>query len=154
LSSSASGRSLGAEVEEALAMTDPANRDGGRGGRTSDVYRVGVTDSVGEDWRKAALAPGARTRWLLEHAAVGLGVEPPTTSDAELDWITTVFSETNALTLYVAARGLADEGHCDEALEVLGDACRAQQHGRSAGGPESETARRSREITEATDEVA
>jgi hypothetical protein len=154
LSPSARGRSLGPEVEEAGAMTDPANRDGGRGGRISDVYRVGVTDSIGEDWRKAALATGARTRWLLEHAAVGLGVEPPASSDVELDWITTVFSETNALTLYVAARGLADEGHCDEALEVLGDACRAQQHGRSAAGPESGAASRSTETIEATDEVA
>ncbi len=135
-------------------MTDPANRDGGRGSRISDVYRVGVTDSIGEDWRKAALAPGARTRWLLEHAAVGLAVEPPASSEAEIDWITTVFSETNALTLYVAARGLADEGHCEEALEVLGDACRAQQHGRSVGGPESAMAMRSGADVEATDEVA
>jgi hypothetical protein len=113
-----------------------------------------MTDSIGEDWRKAALAPGLRARWLLEHAAVGLGVEPPASSDAELDWITTMFSETNALTLYVAARGLADEGHCEDALEVLGDACRAQQHGRSAAAPESEMARRARESIEATDEVA
>lgn len=117
--------------------------------RISDVYRVGVTDSLGCDWRKAALAPGARTKWLLEHAAAGLGVEPPPADEAELDWVTTMFSETNALTLYVAARGLADEGHCEEALEVLGDACRAQQHGRST---DSEDRRIS--AADATDEVA
>jgi hypothetical protein len=127
-------------------MTDPANRDMDRRNRVSDIYRVGADDSTGEDWRRAGLAPGARTRWLLEHAAVGLGVEPPTSNEEELDWITTMFSETNALTLYVAARGLADEGHCEEALEVLGDACRAQQHGRSAAGHD--------ESVEATDEVA
>ncbi len=127
---------------------DPANRDTARR-RISDVYRVGVTDSLDCDWRKAALAPGARTKWLLEHAAVGLGVEPPLAEDAELDWITTMFSETNALTLYVAARGLADEGHCEEALEVLGDACRAQQHG-AATRRETSTV----SADEATEEVA
>jgi hypothetical protein len=97
----------------------------------SDVYRLGVTDRLGGDWRRAALAPGARTKWLLEHAAAGLGVEPPATDVEEIDWVTEAFSETNALTLYVAARALADEGHPEEALEVLGDACRAQQNGRS-----------------------
>jgi hypothetical protein len=116
------------------------------------VYRVGVTDSLGEDWRKAALTPGARARWLLEHAAVGLGVEPPASTEAELEWITTMFSETNALTLYVAARGLADEGHAEEALEVLGDACRAQQHARPAG-PESGNVH-PQDRVEATEEVA
>ena len=55
---------------------DPAQKDTGRH-RVSDIYRVGVTDSLSSDWRKAALAPGARTRWLLEHAAAGLGIEPP-----------------------------------------------------------------------------
>ena len=109
---------------------DPAQKDTGRH-RVSDIYRVGVTDSLNGDWRKAALAPGARTRWLLEHAAAGLGIEPPPADVAEIDWITSAFTETNALTLYVAARGLADEGHTEEALEVLGDACRAQQHGRT-----------------------
>jgi hypothetical protein len=31
----------------------------------------------------------------------------------------------------MAARGLADDGHPEEALEVLGDACRAQRHGQT-----------------------
>jgi hypothetical protein len=110
---------------------DPAQKDTGRHRIASDVYRVGVTDVWGGDWRQAALAPGGRTRWLLEHAAAGLGVDPPPADAIELDWVTAVFSETNALTLYIAARGLADEGHPEEALEVLGDACRAQQHGRT-----------------------
>jgi hypothetical protein len=109
---------------------DPAQKDTGRH-RVSTVYRVGVTDRLGSDWRKAALATGARTKWLVEHAAAGLGVEPPAPEVEEIDWVTTVFSETNALTLYVAARALAHEGHQEEALEVLGDACRAQQHGRA-----------------------
>jgi hypothetical protein len=109
---------------------DPAHnggRDSGRQPIASDVYRVGLADVRGSDGRRAALAPGARTRWFLELAAVGLGVDPPPADVLELDWVTEVFSETNALTLYVAARGLADEGHAEEALEVLGDACRAQQ---------------------------
>jgi hypothetical protein len=127
---------------------DPAHKDT-RGHRVSDVYRVGVTDALSCDWRSAAFAPGARVRWLLEHAAAGLGVEPPTVDEAELDWITTMFSETNALTLYVAARGLADEGHTEEALEVLGDACRAQLHGRS-----SDAEVRSVAAHDAADEVA
>jgi hypothetical protein len=110
---------------------DPAQKDTGRL-RVSDVYRVGVTDRLGTDWRRAALTPGARTRWLLEHAAAGLGKEPPAPDAEEIDWVTSAFSETNALTLYVAARALADEGHPEEALEVLGDACRAQQNGRSS----------------------
>jgi hypothetical protein len=127
---------------------DPAQR-GSRRHRISDVYRVGVTDALQGDWRSAALAPGARTQWLLEHAAAGLGVEPPTADMTELDWITSVFTETNALTLYVAARGLADEGHTEEALEVLGDACRVQHHPRSSDREEREVAE-----PNAADEVA
>jgi hypothetical protein len=125
---------------------DPAQKDTGRH-RVSDVYRVGVTDRLGGDWRRAALTPGARTRWLLEHAAAGLGVEPPGSNVEEIDWVTSVFTETNALTLYVAARALADEGHPDEALEVLGDACRAQQNGHSSG-------REARAGADAPEEVA
>jgi hypothetical protein len=127
---------------------DPAQKDTGRH-RVSDFYRVGVTDRLDVDWRRAALTPGARTKWLLEHAAVGLGVEPPAPDAEEIDWVTSAFSETNALTLYVAARALADEGHPEDALEVLGDACRAQQHGRSSAHEASAAA-----ATDASEEVA
>jgi|HubBroStandDraft_6_1064221.scaffolds.fasta_scaffold359066_2 hypothetical protein len=114
---------------------DPAQKSGAReASLDSDVYRVRAPGARESDWRRLDLVPGARTQWLLEHAAAGLGVEPPADDVMELDWIAVVFSETNALTLYMAARDLADEGHPDEALEVLGDACRAQQHRRSVEG--------------------
>jgi hypothetical protein len=68
-----------------------------------------------------------RTRWLLEHAAAGLGIDTPDPQAEEFDWATTEFSDSSAMTLYMAARTLADRGRLDEALEVLGDACRAQR---------------------------
>jgi hypothetical protein len=68
-----------------------------------------------------------RARWLLEHAAAGLGVEPPAAHAEEFEWTTTEFSDASAMTLYIAARALADKGRLDDALEVLGDACRAQR---------------------------
>lgn len=68
-----------------------------------------------------------RARWLLEHAAVGLGVDPPDAQAEEFQWTTTEFSDSSAMTLYLAARSLADSGRLGEALEVLGDACRAQR---------------------------
>ncbi len=67
-----------------------------------------------------------RTRWLLEHAAAGLGVDAPQPQVEELQWLSTVFSDSGAITLYLAARSLADAGYEDEALEVLGDACHAE----------------------------
>jgi len=68
-----------------------------------------------------------RARWLLEHAAVGLGVDLPPPQAEEFEWATTEFSDSSAMTLYLAARSLADSGRLGEALEVLGDACRAQR---------------------------
>ncbi|HEX3344746.1 MAG TPA: hypothetical protein VHS09_09250 [Polyangiaceae bacterium] len=68
-----------------------------------------------------------RARWLLEHAAAGLGVERPALHAEEFEWATTEFSDSSAMTLYLAARSLADAGRLDDALEVLGDACRAQR---------------------------
>ena len=68
-----------------------------------------------------------RARWLLEHAAVGLGVAPPAPQAEEFQWATTEFGDSSAMTLYLAARTLVDRGRLDEALEVLGDACRAQR---------------------------
>jgi hypothetical protein len=72
-----------------------------------------------------------RARWLLEHAAKALGVEPPAPQAEEFEWATSEFSDSSAMTLYMAARRLADKGRLDEALEVLGDACRAQRCARA-----------------------
>jgi hypothetical protein len=69
----------------------------------------------------------SHARWLLEHAAVGLGIDPPDPRAEEFEWATTEFGDSSAMTLYLAARTLADRGRLDEALEVLGDACRAQR---------------------------
>jgi len=68
-----------------------------------------------------------RKRWLLQHAAVGLGVELPSPDAEEFEWATSAFSDCSAMTLYVAARKLVDAGRLEEALEVLDDACRAQR---------------------------
>jgi hypothetical protein len=82
---------------------------------------MAVTESSSIRWNDG------RAGWLLEHAAVGLGVEPPGPHVEEFEWTTTEFSDASAMTLYLAARALADEGRLDDALEVLGDACRAQR---------------------------
>ncbi len=68
-----------------------------------------------------------RTRWLLEHAARELGLETPPAEVEEFEWVTGAFSDSSAMTLYLAARSLADVGRLDEALEVLSDACHAQR---------------------------
>jgi hypothetical protein len=62
----------------------------------------------------------------MDHAARALGTSAPVSDDEEFDWVSRTFSETSAMTLYVAARGLADRGHVDDARAVLDDACRAQ----------------------------
>jgi hypothetical protein len=67
-----------------------------------------------------------RTRWLLENAAAGLGLESPPQETEEFEWATGAFSVASAMTLYLAARKLVDVGRQDEALEVLSDACQAQ----------------------------
>jgi hypothetical protein len=72
----------------------------------------------------------ARTRWLLEHAAAGLGLEVPPEEAEEFEWVTSAFSDSSAMTLYLAARRLADVGRLEDALEVLGDACQAQRAAR------------------------
>jgi hypothetical protein len=77
-------------------------------------------------WRHKRVAPSASTRWLMEQAAVRLGTHAPESDHDEFDWVSRTFSETSAMTLYVAARGLADRGQRDDALAVLEDACRAQ----------------------------
>jgi hypothetical protein len=77
-------------------------------------------------WRHKRVAPSPSTRWLMEQAATRLNVSPPATDDEEFDWVSRTFSQASAMTLYVAARGLADRGQRDDALAVLGDACRAQ----------------------------
>jgi hypothetical protein len=77
-------------------------------------------------WRHKRVAPTASTRWLMDHAAEALGTLAPANDDEEFDWVSRTFSETSAMTLYVAARGLADRGQVEDALAVLGDACRAQ----------------------------
>jgi hypothetical protein len=69
----------------------------------------------------------ARTRWLLEHAAAGLGLDVPPPETEEFEWVTGAFSDSSAMTLYLAARRLADVGRLEDALEVLGDACQAQR---------------------------
>jgi hypothetical protein len=77
-------------------------------------------------WRHKRVAPSPSTRWLMEQAALRLNVAAPATDDEEFDWVSRTFSQASAMTLYVAARGLADRGQRDDALAVLGDACRAQ----------------------------
>jgi hypothetical protein len=67
-----------------------------------------------------------RTRWLLEHAAALLELDPPPQDAEEFEWVTGAFSDSSAMRLYIAARTLVDAGRPDEALEVLGDACQAQ----------------------------
>jgi hypothetical protein len=71
-----------------------------------------------------------RTGWLMENAAIGLGREPPPPGTEEFEWVTGAFPDSSAMTLYLAARALADAGKLLEALEVLGDACRAQRSAR------------------------
>jgi hypothetical protein len=83
--------------------------------------RLATTDGSSVRWNDG------RARWLLEHAAHGLGVEPPGPLAEEFEWTTTEFSDASAMTLYIAARALADLGRLEDALEVLGDACRAQR---------------------------
>lgn len=68
-----------------------------------------------------------RARWLIDHAAAGLGIAPPEPEAEEFEWTTAVFSDSSAMTLYLAARALADAGRLNDALDVLGDACRAQR---------------------------
>jgi hypothetical protein len=87
-------------------------------------------------WRYRRVAPSTSTRWLMDSAAAALGLSAPTSDDDEFDWVARTFSETSAMTLYVAARGLADRGQRDDALAVLGDACRAQTQAapRAVGG--------------------
>jgi hypothetical protein len=77
-------------------------------------------------WRHKRVAPSPSTRWLMEQAATRLNVSTPATDDEEFDWVSRTFSQASAMTLYVAARGLADRGQRADALAVLGDACRAQ----------------------------
>jgi hypothetical protein len=76
--------------------------------------------------RHRRIAPGASTRWLTQQAAETLGTPPPASDHDEFDWVSRTFSETSAMTLYVAARGLAGRGQREDAIAVLGDACRAQ----------------------------
>jgi hypothetical protein len=45
----------------------------------------------------------------------------------ELQWTTAAFSKSTAMTLYLAARELAEKGRTADALDVVGDACRAQR---------------------------
>src|SRR5579863_10712946 len=68
-----------------------------------------------------------RTSWLIENAAIGLGCPSPPPGTEEFEWVTSAFPDSSAMTLYLAARALADAGKLGEALEVLGDACRAQR---------------------------
>jgi hypothetical protein len=79
-------------------------------------------------WRQKGASPSSCTRWLMDEAAAALGTRAPVSEDEEFDWVSRTFSETSAMTLYVAARGLADRGQLEDALAVLGDACRAQRH--------------------------
>jgi hypothetical protein len=72
----------------------------------------------------------ARARWLMVHAAQGLGIEPPPNGMEEFEWVTGAFPDSSAMTLYLAARSLADVGKLEDALDVLGDACRAQRGSR------------------------
>jgi hypothetical protein len=72
----------------------------------------------------------SRTRWLVEHVAARLGLELPPHDVEEFEWVTAAFSDSSAMTLYLAARRLVDVGRLDEALEVLGDACHAQRSAR------------------------
>jgi hypothetical protein len=69
----------------------------------------------------------ARARWLMEQVAARLGLEVPPPEAEEFEWVTAAFSDSSAMTLYLAARKLVDAGRLDEALEVLGDACHAQR---------------------------
>jgi hypothetical protein len=79
-------------------------------------------------WRHKRVPPSASARWLMDSAAAALGTSAPASEDDEFDWVSRTFSETSAMTLYVAARGLADRGQREDAFAVLGDACRAQSH--------------------------
>jgi hypothetical protein len=85
-------------------------------------------------WKHKRVAPSASTRWLMDKAAAALGTCAPLSDDDEFDWVSRTFSETSSMTLYVAARGLADSGQRDDALAVLEDACRAQTSARTAPG--------------------
>jgi hypothetical protein len=78
------------------------------------------------NWRHKPVASSTSTRWLMEQAAERLGTRAPESDDDEFDWVARTFSETSAMTLFVAARGLADRGQREDAVAVLGDACRAQ----------------------------
>jgi hypothetical protein len=72
----------------------------------------------------------ARKRWLLENAAARLDLEVPAPETEEFEWVTNAFSDSSAMTLYLAARRLADVGRLEDALEVLSDACHAQRAAR------------------------
>ena len=61
-------------------------------------------------WRHKRVAPSPSTRWLMEQAAAWLGTAAPESDDEEFDWVSRTFSQASAMTLYVAARGLADRG--------------------------------------------
>jgi hypothetical protein len=82
-------------------------------------------------WRHKRVAPSASARWLMDKAASALGTSAPVSDDDEFDWVARTFSETSAMTLYVAARGLADRGQRADAAAVLEDACRAQSSART-----------------------
>jgi hypothetical protein len=69
----------------------------------------------------------ARARWLMMHSAKGLGLQVPPVEAEEFEWVTAAFPDSSAMTLYLAARTLADSGRLEDALDVIGDACRAQR---------------------------
>jgi hypothetical protein len=72
----------------------------------------------------------ARARWLIEQIADRLGLEAPTAPAEEFEWVTSVLTDSSAMTLYLAARRLADSDRIDDAVDVLGDACHAQRTAR------------------------
>ena len=72
----------------------------------------------------------ARARWLIEQVAARLGLEAPTAPAEEFEWVTSVLTDSSAMTMYLAARGLADAGRIEDAADVLGDACHAQRTAR------------------------
>jgi hypothetical protein len=76
-----------------------------------------------------------RTRWLLQRVAAILGVSPPAAAAEELQWTSVAFSETSAMTLYLAGCKLADAGRLEDALDVIDDACRAQRSHRPLPAP-------------------
>jgi hypothetical protein len=57
-------------------------------------------------------------------------LEVPAPETEEFEWVTGAFSDSSAMTLYLAARRLADVGRLRDALDVLSDACQAQRAAR------------------------